>query len=148
MGFLESYKRLDNICKDIFESQKGITTYIETMEGIYNGKYYVSSWEDDYKQLKHYRYIRNQIAHENNINEQNMCNEYDTQWIEQFINRIMQISDPLTLYNNNITAVQKEQKASQKNVENNRVATPKNNSKKKAGCLSVVIVSIVILLAI
>ena len=34
MSFLEEYKRLDNLCKDMFSTSTGITTYIEELEKI------------------------------------------------------------------------------------------------------------------
>lgn len=37
----------------------------------------VLSWKADYLKLKHYRYIRNQIAHENYADESNMCSAQD-----------------------------------------------------------------------
>lgn len=33
-AFMESYKHLDKICREIFNSDKGITTYIDTMQEI------------------------------------------------------------------------------------------------------------------
>ena len=32
--FMESYKHLDKICKEIFNSEKGVTTYIDTMKDV------------------------------------------------------------------------------------------------------------------
>ena len=32
--FMESYKHLDKICKEIFNSEKGVTTYIDTMKEV------------------------------------------------------------------------------------------------------------------
>ena len=63
MRFMESYKHLDNLCKDM--NGIGVTGYIKDMEQEHNGGFYVAGWKNDYMQLKHYRYIRNQIAHEN-----------------------------------------------------------------------------------
>lgn len=76
----------------------GVTGYIEDMEHIANGEYYVPGWKEDYFQLKHYRYIRNQIAHENYADEDNMCSDEDAVWIENFYKRIMVQSDPLALH--------------------------------------------------
>lgn len=35
--FMESYKHLDKICKEIFNSEKGVTTYIDTMKEVNDG---------------------------------------------------------------------------------------------------------------
>lgn len=96
MGFMKSYKRLDNLCKDM--NGIGITGYIADMEKVKNGHSYASNWNTDYRQLKHYRYIRNQIAHESYADEENMCSSSDTIWIEQFHQSILEQRDPLAVY--------------------------------------------------
>ena len=96
MNFLKSYKRLDNLCKDLLRSETGVTTYISDMEQISRTNFQPINF--DYKKLKHYRYIRNQIAHENYADETNMCNENDTLWIEQFHQRILDRTDPVSQY--------------------------------------------------
>lgn len=96
MGFMTSYKRLDNLCKDM--NGIGVTGYIEDMEKLYNGSYLVAYWKEDYSKLKHYRHIRNQISHENYAEEDNMCSVEDTEWIENFYRRLLNQSDPIMLY--------------------------------------------------
>lgn len=93
---MNSYKRLDNLCKDM--NSKGVSGYLEDMERNPNGNYFIADWKNDYKTLKHYRYIRNKIAHDNYAEEANMCSEEDTVWIENFYRRILNRSDPLALY--------------------------------------------------
>lgn len=96
MGFMKSYKRLDNLCKDTNAS--GVTGYIQDMEQETNGKFYVAGWEDDCSRLKRYRHIRNQIAHENDADEDDLCSAGDTAWIEDFYRRVIEQTDPLALY--------------------------------------------------
>ncbi|WP_291764981.1 DUF6548 family protein [Blautia sp.] len=96
MGFMESYKHLDNLCKDM--NGIGVTGYIKDMEQEKNGDFYVAIWKEDYRKLKHYRYIRNQIAHENDVNENNLCSDGDTAWLDSFYQRILAQTDPLALY--------------------------------------------------
>lgn len=96
MGFMRTYKKLDNLCRDI--NGKGVTGYIEDMEQTPNGEYKVTGWKDDYYKLKHYRYIRNQISHETNADEENMCDLDDTKWVENFYKRILNQTDPLAEY--------------------------------------------------
>ena len=103
MSFLESYKHLDNLCKDMYGSEKGVTTYIEIMEHTSGGSYRINGWDSDYKNLKHYRYIRNQIVHENYASEDSMCTGSDTAWINNFYSRILNRTDPLALYHQAIT---------------------------------------------
>ena len=40
--FMESYKHLDKICKEIFNSEKGVTTYIDTMKEVNDGNLLVT----------------------------------------------------------------------------------------------------------
>ena len=98
MSFLNSYKRLDNLCKDIFQSEKGVVTYLENMQEIrYNIPYRVD-FDADYNKLNQYRRVRNQIAHDNYADESNMCSEEDAAWIEQFYGRILAQTDPVLQY--------------------------------------------------
>ena len=55
-------------------------------------------WVEDLKCLKHYRWVRNQIVHDPNSSEENMCDLSDAQWIDNFYDRIMKQGDPLAMY--------------------------------------------------
>ncbi len=94
MSFMGAYKHLDNLCRDM--NGKGISGYIEDMEQSH-GRFSVPGWEEDYKALKHYRWVRNQIAHETYADEENMCESGDAQWLETFYERIMNETDPIAL---------------------------------------------------
>ena len=98
MEFINSYKRLEKLCNEIYDSNHGISAYIDDMAKLTSASFYVFNWNDDLKQLKHYRWIRNQIAHEPNCTEENMCEYRDAQWIDDFYDRIMNQSDPLAMY--------------------------------------------------
>lgn len=98
MGFINSYKRLEKLCNEIYDSNHGISAYIDDMARLTSASFYVFNWNDDLKQLKHYRWIRNQIFHEPNCTEENMCEYVDAQWIDDFYDRIMNQSDPLAMY--------------------------------------------------
>lgn len=98
MEFINSYKRLEKLCNEIYDSNHGISAYIDDMAKLTSASFYVFNWNDDLKQLKHYRWIRNQIAHEPNCTEENMCEYGDAQWIDDFYDRIMYQSDPLAMY--------------------------------------------------
>ena len=60
-----------------------------------NGSHLVNGWDKDLQKLKHYRWIRNQIAHESGCSEKNMCKYEDVLWLDQFYERIMNQKDPL-----------------------------------------------------
>ena len=98
MGFIDSYKHLEKLCGEIFDDERRISAYIDEMLQITNGSYYVKSWDDDLRNLKHYRWIRNKIAHEPDCTEQNMCQPKDELWIKEFYSRIMNQTDPLSQY--------------------------------------------------
>lgn len=96
MGFMRAYKHLDNLCRDM--NGIGITGYIEDMEKRTNGSIHVFNWKQDYQQLKHYRHIRNQIAHEDDADEETLCSVEDIEWLDNFYQQILKQSDPLALY--------------------------------------------------
>ena len=98
MGFINSYKRLEKVCNEIYDSNHGVSAYIDDMARLTSAAFYVFNWNDNLKQLKHYRWIRNQIAHEPNCTEENMCEHGDAQWIDDFYDRIMNQNDPLAMY--------------------------------------------------
>lgn len=114
MSFMQSYKRLDNLCKDLFRSANGVTSYIEAMEKCPRGTKTVTQWQADYLQLKHYRHLRNRIAHENNADESLLCKKEDSRWIDQFYNRIINGRDPLTLYRKKPISPQKRKVSNKK----------------------------------
>ena len=98
MNFIDSYKKLEKLCNEMYCDKHGISLYIDEMINTPMGSRYVKSWNEDLKQLKHYRWVRNQIVHEPGYTEANMCNRGDIQWINSFYSRIMSTSDPLALY--------------------------------------------------
>ena len=98
MGFIDSYKRLEKLCGDVMQCDRPVTAYIDEMKATPRGAYYVSGWESDLRQLKHYRWVRNQIVHEPDCTEENMCEAGDAAWIDQFYKRILAQTDPLALY--------------------------------------------------
>lgn len=98
MSFIDSYKRLEKLCSEIYGDNHGLSIYIDEMISKFNGSYYVPRWDEDLKRLKHYRWVRNQIWHEPGCTEENMCEPGDVQWLENFRLRIMSTNDPLALY--------------------------------------------------
>ena len=70
MRFMQAYKRLDALCRDM--NGIGVTGYIEDMRKTVNGSLHVSGWNADFQRLKYYRHIRNQIAHEVDVTEEEM----------------------------------------------------------------------------
>ena len=98
MGFITAYKRLEKLCGEVMNDERKVSAYIDEMYRITDGRFYVPSWSEDLKNLKHYRYLRNQIVHEPGCTEENMCSAADEKWVTAFYNRILKGADPLTLY--------------------------------------------------
>lgn len=121
MDFFNSYKHLDKICGEVYNDRRGISAYIDEMSVISNGDFYVVGWEEDLKRLKHYRWVRNQIAHDTSCTEENMCIPEDARWIDGFYRRIMNQTDPLALY-------RKATQTRNATIKRNRNAPETNNS--------------------
>lgn len=98
MSFLQEYKRLDNMLKDIYENEKGVTSYIDEMTALKKFVGSVPGWNSDYTMLKKYRHIRNRIVHDNDCDEQSLCTQDDILWIMQFHRRILEQKDPIALF--------------------------------------------------
>ena len=98
MEFNEAYKRLDKLCGEVMHDERRLKAYIEAMECTPQGALRVSGWTEDLKKLKHYRWIRNRIAHDVGCTEDNLCKAEDAAWLENFHRRIMTQTDPLAQY--------------------------------------------------
>lgn len=98
MGFIDEYKRLEKLCGQALGEDGRVTAYIDAMRAIPDGERYVSTWQEDLKRLKHYRWMRNRIVHEPDCNEKNMCAPEDAKWLRNFRTRLEKHRDPLTLY--------------------------------------------------
>ena len=98
MGFIDSYKHLEKLCGEVLNDDRRVSAYIDEMLSTPRGSYYVRTWDEDLKNLKHYRWVRNQISHEPGCTEQNMCDPEDELWLDEFYSRIMNQTDPLSLY--------------------------------------------------
>ena len=90
--FFEEYKRLDKLCMDLLSSKSGVSEYISQMETTRFGQYCIPSWDNDYKVLKHLRWVRNQIAHD--TTGVSISEESDLIMIREFYKRILSGEDP------------------------------------------------------
>lgn len=94
MKFIDSYKRLEQLCNDMFNDKHGISIYIDKLFKIDNKNI-------DLKKLKHCRYLRNKIVHEPNCIEENMCKPEDIKFLNDFYKKIKNHADPLSKHNEN-----------------------------------------------
>ena len=91
--FLDEYKYVDKICREMFGTEKGVTTYIEQLdETPMTVRYWITEWNNEYRQLKHIRWLRNQIAHSTGYVE---CTQSDLDWLKDFHNRLLTQQDLL-----------------------------------------------------
>lgn len=116
MEFLNAYKRLEKLCSDMYGTAHGISAYIEDMVNCPQGARLVSGWQQDLRQLKHYRWVRNKIVHEPDCTEEELCTPADTRWLDSFYDRIMSRRDPLAVY--------REQTGARKAVRSTQDGTP------------------------
>lgn len=152
MSFMEAYKRLEKICGEMYGNDKKLTAYIDRMESTFNGPYYVNGWREDLKQLKHYRWLRNKIAHEPNCNEEDVCQEEDEEWIDYFYSRIMNQTDPLALY----AQAMKERSVSKASKTTKKHSDEKSQSsyhelkkiKKSESIYAIVVLTIIVLIVL
>ena len=112
IDFQESYKRLDCLCKDLFSSKEGVSEYIRQMECTpWIDRRYDPRWEDDYKQLKHIRWVRNQLAHEVGTLDDGTCTIDDLNYVQDFYQRILDRTDPFSLIRKVKIRIAEERKA-------------------------------------
>ena len=91
--FLDEYKYVDKICREMFDAEKGVTTYIEQLdETPMTARYWITEWNDEYRQIKHVRWLRNQIAHSTGYVE---CTQSELDWLKDFHNRLLTQQDLL-----------------------------------------------------
>lgn len=93
--FFDEYKRLDALCRDMLNAERGVSEYIEQMETARaEGERLVPGWKDDYYALKHLRWLRNQIAHEAGAAG---CEAGDLARLRAFHSRALKQQDPLAM---------------------------------------------------
>lgn len=148
MGFIESYKHLEKLCGEVLNDDRRISAYIDEMLSAPRGSYLVSGWDDDLKTLKHYRWIRNQISHEPNCTEENMCEPGDAAWLNHFYSRIMNQTDPLALYTKATKSRPARRPAQAYKREAYTYSKPATNDRKPSKPIGCIIFGICILVAI
>lgn len=117
--FYDEYKRLDKFCRDMFSGQDGVTEYIKQMENAALYRYYVPTWDEDLRQLKRMRHLRNKLAHEVGF-DADLCTESDILFVKTFYTRLFNCSDPLSIIRRQKEAAKKGKKNSKKRHRNSR----------------------------
>ena len=150
MGFMNSYKQLDKICRET--NDIGVTGYLKDMERKPNGVHCVPGWKNDYYKLKQYRHIRNQIAHETDVDENTICSKEDTAWVDGFYHRMIKGSDPLSLYRKatkpRSVCKTSPAKASKKSQPSSKHSRKRKAVKLSAGCVTALLSGIAVLVVL
>ena len=74
-------------------AEKGVSAYIDQLdETPMTVRYWIAEWKYEYRQLKHIRWLRNQIAHSTEYVE---CTQSDLDWLKGFHNRLLTQQDLL-----------------------------------------------------
>ncbi len=95
IDFMDLYKRADRFIKDAYSSSEGVSEYIRLMEADFiKGSSKIQGWKRDYDNLKHIRWIRNQLAHEVSYDNE-ICSVNEYEWLEEFYERLLSTEDPL-----------------------------------------------------
>lgn len=112
MTYFSEYKTVEKLCNDMY-GERGVSVYIETME-LRNapGTALVRGWTEYYKMIKHLRWLRNRIAHENENYE---VTQKDIEDIKRFHSDLLSQNDPLALLH----------KAAKKEIERRKAAQKK-----------------------
>lgn len=138
--FFEEYKKLDNLCKDLLGSNQGITQYVNEMEQIpFEKSKLVESWQYDYKMLKHIRWIRNNIAHNN---ECSGCSKSDVKSVKDFYKKIINQKDPFSVIAQNSRELQRSNNKNYNTKRTDETAVYRENNSNADNELKSIIIKI------
>lgn len=141
-AFLEEFKRLDKLCREMYDTEKGVTSYIDDMKLTpeYKSRY-IPDWNNDLRKLKSLRHIRNQLSHEVGTLDMDMCEQDDIVWLRDFYKRILNGTDPLSILHTKTQHINNIKNTNQDIYRVNTSAYIYNNSEKRksSGCLSAMI---------
>lgn len=94
LAFFEEYKAVDKLCREMLRENEGVSAYLRQMEATDRRQsILVPGWEEDYKLLKRFRYLRNQIAHDSSSSFGVVLPE-DLTRLNQFHTRLWNQDDP------------------------------------------------------
>ena len=111
LKFLQEYKKLDELCKQILSSTRGISEYIDQMQSECRNHSKVPNWNNDLKELKRLRWIRNQLVHDTDSFDTLEVSKEDISYLKEFRSRILHCEDPFSLLH------KLEQHSTHKNVK-------------------------------
>lgn len=123
--FIKEYKLLDKLCKEMYMSDKGVTSYIDDMKSVpFADSKIIDGWRDDLYKLIELRGKRNKWAHDDDVVT---FSRSDCTWIADFHKRVLKGNDPLTL-------LRKRPKMSNKakSIKTQKMTKKRKNSRLKS----------------
>ena len=146
LDFLEEYNSLDELCKQILSNEKGISAYINEMNKEQNNHSSIACWENDYRQLKKMRGIRNRLVHESNSFQDNLVTIEDIKWLHTFYSRIINCTDPFSLLYKSRNITSKKSTLKENSSDNYFKPTmPSNNSNIMISIIFIIVMFVIIL---
>ena len=129
-------------------AEKGVSAYIEQLEETpMTVRCWITEWNDEYRQLKHIRWLRNQIAHSTEYVE---CTQVDLDWLKGFHNRLLTQQDLLAKAHRVMkeSQIQKQQQQAQTTL----AAAPKPSANvygsSGGSCKSWILIAVIAALAV
>lgn len=122
--FLEEYKRLDKLCREIYTADKGVTSYIEDMKNESSPyKKDIPEWHSSLKSLIDIRHKRNILTHEPDTLDMDIVSESEISFVKKFRQSILEQSDPMSkvmkIHNEKKITLQNNSKQHPTETENN-----------------------------
>lgn len=93
--FLTEYKKLDDLCKDVLDTEEGINAYIREMELCVGPKKNIDQWVDDYHNLNKCRHIGNLLERYEATGREPQCTKQDIAWLKKFQQKLAGGADPV-----------------------------------------------------
>ena len=98
--FLKTYKKLDELCKQVLSSTRGISEYIDQMQSECKNYSKIPNWDKDLKELKRLRWLRNQLVHDADSFDTLNIRKEDISYLNEFRSRILNCEDPFAQLRN------------------------------------------------
>lgn len=95
--FWDEYKRLEQLCNDIYRQQHGVSLYIDEMKDApVRFVREIEDWDYVLRMLHRVRGIRNSMAHDAGVNVDDYDSE-DLDFLWKFHEMILNVQDPLAV---------------------------------------------------
>lgn len=92
--FTREFNRLEKLCNEMYDDIHGVSRYLKEMENVDSAlSNAVPEWKDTYRTLKHVRWARNKLVHEEEVH----YTREDIQWLKEFYQKMMDGEDPLSM---------------------------------------------------